>query len=57
MPPKFISLTLNKMKPQAARNWFKAIRHLMQYAVSVELVRTDPTKDIKLPKVSSSLLS
>jgi integrase len=53
MPPKFISLTLNGLKPQAARNWFKAIRHLMQYAVSVELVRVDPTRDIKLPKTSS----
>jgi integrase len=53
MPPKFISLTLNKLRPQAARNWFKAIRHLMQYAVSVELVRIDPTRDIKAPKASS----
>lgn len=53
MPPKFITLTLNKLKPQAARNWFKAIRHLMQYAVSVGLVRVDPTRDIKLPKASS----
>jgi integrase len=53
MPPKFIALTLNKLKPQAARNWFKAIRHLMQYAVSVELVHIDPTRDIKLPKASS----
>ena len=53
MPSKFISLTLNKLRPQAARNWFKAIRHLMQYAVSVELVRIDPTRDIKAPKASS----
>jgi integrase len=53
MPPKFISLTLNQLKPHAARNWFKAIHHLMQYAVSVDLVRVDPTRDIKLPKASS----
>jgi integrase len=53
MPPKFIALTLNKLQPHAARNWFKTIRHLMQYAVSVELVRIDPTKDVKLPKASS----
>jgi integrase len=53
MPPKFISLTLNKLQPHAARNWFKTIRHLMQYAVSVEMVRVDPTRDIKLPKASS----
>jgi integrase len=53
MPPKFISLTLNRLSPGAARNWFKAIRHLMQYAVSVELVRVDPTRDIKLPKAAT----
>jgi integrase len=52
MPPKFIALTLNRLKPQAARNWFGAIKHLMQYAASVDLVRVDPTRDIKLPKVS-----
>ena len=34
LPPKFITLTLNKLRPSAARNWFKAIRHLMQYAVA-----------------------
>jgi integrase len=53
MPPKFIALTLNKLKPHAARNWFKTIKPLMQYAVSVELVRVDPTRDIKLPRISS----
>jgi integrase len=53
MPPKFISLTLNKLQPHAARNWFKAIRHLMQYAVSVELCRTDPTQGLKPPSVKS----
>ena len=54
MPPKFIALTLNKLQPHAARNWFKTIRHVMQYAVSVELLRVDPTRDIKLPKASSN---
>jgi integrase len=53
MPPKFIALTLNKLKPHAGRNWFKTIRHLMQYAVEVELVRTDPTRDLKPPKIKS----
>ena len=54
MPPKFIALTLNRLQPHAARNWFKTIRHLMQYAVSVELIQIDPTRDIKLPKASSN---
>jgi integrase len=53
MPPKFIALTLNNLKPVAARNWFKAIRHLMQYAVAVGLVRVDPTQGIKQPKIKS----
>ena len=37
LPPKFITLTLNKLRPSVARNWFKAIRHLMQYAVAADL--------------------
>jgi len=53
LPPKFISLTLNKLGPSAARNWFKAIRHLMQYAVAADLCKADPTQGLKLPKVKS----
>jgi integrase len=53
MPPKFIALTLSKLKPQAARNWFKAIRRLMQYAVAVGLVRVDPTQGLKAPQSKS----
>jgi integrase len=53
MPPKFISLMLNKLRPHAARSWFKAIRHLMQYAVTVELCRVDPTQGLKAPKAKS----
>jgi len=53
MPPQFISLTLNKLKPHAARNWFKAIRHVMAFAVSVGICKTDPTQGVKLPKAKS----
>jgi integrase len=53
LPQKFIVLTLGKMKPFAARNWLKAIRHLMQYAVSADLCQIDPTQGIKLPKVKT----
>jgi integrase len=53
MPAKFIALTLDRLQPGAARNWLKSIRHLMQYAVAMELCRTDPTKGIKLPKLKS----
>jgi integrase len=51
MPAKFIELVLGKMKPHAARNYFKAIRALCQYAVAVELIRADPTAGMKQPKV------
>jgi integrase len=47
LPPKLINLKLEKMKPFAARNWLKAIRHLMQFAVSAELIASDPTAGIK----------
>jgi hypothetical protein len=38
LPKKFIILTLGKMKPSVAINWLAAIRHLMHYAVSANLV-------------------
>ena len=53
LPPKFITLTLNKLRPSVACNWFKAIRHLMQYAVAADLCKIDPTQGLKLPKVKS----
>ena len=54
LPPKFITLTLNKLRPSVARNWFKAIRHLMQYAVAADLCKVDPTQGLKLPKIKTS---
>ena len=38
--------------PHQARNWLKAIRHLMQFAITAELCTADPTQGIriKLPK-------
>jgi integrase len=53
LPPKFIALTLSQMKPHAARNWVKALRGLMQFAVKLELCENDPTQGIKLPRVKS----
>jgi len=53
LPSKFIVLTLNKLKPHAARNWFKAIRHLMAFAVSIGACQIDPTQGVKLPKAKS----
>ena len=53
MPPKFIALMLSSMKPHAARNFFKAIRALCQFAVSVQMIESDPTHGIKRPKAKT----
>ena len=53
LPPKFIAHVLSTMKPFAARNWLKAIRHLMQFCVAQEMCATDPTQGIKLPRAKS----
>jgi integrase len=52
LPREFIVRRLDGMKPHAARNWLKAIRHLMAYCVEHGLVRHDPTAGIrrKLPR-------
>src|SRR5262245_23911911 len=49
LPQKFVAHVLSKMKPHAARNWLKAIRHLMQFALAQELVAADVTQGLKLP--------
>jgi len=51
LPTKFIVLTLGTMKPHAQRNWLKAIRGLMQFALSREMIAHDPTQGIKQAKV------
>ena len=53
MPSRFIALVLGTKKPHAARNYFKAIRALCQFAASVEMIAADPTQGIKLPKAKS----
>lgn len=53
LPQKFIVLTIGKLKPSVARSWVKAVRHLMQYAVSAGLCQADPTQGVKLPKIKT----
>jgi len=53
MPPKFISLVLGNLKPHVARNYFKAIRALCQFAVSVGMIESDPTQSVKRPKAKT----
>jgi integrase len=50
LPQKFIAVMLSKMKPFAARNWLKTIRHLMQFCLTQELCAVDPTIAIRLPR-------
>jgi integrase len=47
LPKQFIVRTLDGMKPHAARNWLKAIRHLMAYCFDHGLIRHDPTAGVK----------
>ena len=54
LPPKFIVLTLNKLRPSVARSWLATIRHFMQYAVSAGLCASDPTQGVKLPKMKKT---
>jgi integrase len=53
LPVKFIAHVLSTMKPFAARNWLKAIRHLMQFCVAQEMCAADPTQGIKLPRAKT----
>jgi integrase len=53
LPHQFIVLALARMKPHAARNWLKALRGLMQFAVTREMCAADPTQGVKLPRVKS----
>jgi integrase len=54
LPKKFVVAVLDRMEPFAARNWLKAIRHLMQYCIDQELIRVDPTLGIKLKTVRTA---
>lgn len=53
LPQKFIAVMLSQMKPFAARNWLKTIRHLMQFCVEQEMCAVDPTQGIKLPRAKT----
>jgi integrase len=50
LPRDFIVKTLGKKSRFAARNWFKAIRALMKFAVAENFRADDPTKGVQLPK-------
>jgi integrase len=54
MPSKFIAAILTKKKPQAARNWVKALRALCKFAIAQGWMQDDPTRGIELPPVKSA---
>jgi len=47
MRQKDVALLLGKQKPWAARNWLKALRGLMAFAVEREIIASDPSAAIK----------
>ena len=49
MPPKFVAAMLDSMQPHAARNWLKALRHLMAHCVATGQIaeHKNPTLGIK----------
>jgi hypothetical protein len=38
MPPKLVPAMLETMQPHAARNWLKALRHLMAHCVATDMI-------------------
>jgi hypothetical protein len=38
MPPKLVAAMLETMQPHAARNWLKALRHLMAHCVATDMI-------------------
>jgi len=50
LPTEFIERMLNQMKPVAARNWLKALRGLLEFAVKEKFRADNPARDIRLPK-------
>lgn len=49
LPQTFIAHILSRMGPVAARNWLKALRHLLDVAVAEGFRADNPTHGIKLP--------
>jgi integrase len=54
LPQRFISHLLSQRRPVAARNWLKALRGLLAFAVAEGFRPDDPTQGVKLPKHKGS---
>jgi integrase len=53
LPPEFIERMLDQMAPVAARNFLKALRGLLEFAVKQKFCLSNPARNIKLPKYKS----
>jgi integrase len=53
LPQNFVRLTLDRMRPFAARNLLKALRGLLTFAVAEGFRADDPTAGLRLPKAKS----
>jgi hypothetical protein len=54
LPQKYISQRLSRMKPVAARNWLKALRALLDFAVAEGFRNDNPAVGVRLPKHKSA---
>jgi integrase len=53
LPHEFIVRALSKRSPQSARHWLKALRGLLQFAVTEGFRADDPTQGIKRARIKS----
>src|SRR5262249_12161646 len=50
LPQEFIQRMTNQMKPGQARNWLKALRHLLDFAVGEKFPADKPARGFRLAK-------
>ena len=53
LPQEFIRRMLDRMKPVQARNWLKALRGLLDFAVGQKFRADNPARGFVLPKMKS----
>ena len=54
LPLEFIRHVMRDMKPHAADNFLKALRHLLAFCVEEKFITADPTRDIKHKRAASA---
>src|SRR5262249_10253508 len=54
LPLGFIKHLLDRKKPGAARNWLKALRHMLDFAVAEGFRADNPARGIKLAKMKTN---